>query len=65
MALPSNYYFDNDLVESILVEYHSTGCTSVRLRNEIMKHADELIINVIRTQVHYSRYSMSSAIIGQ
>lgn len=54
--LPSNYYFDNDVVEEILVEYHKTGCTNVSLRNEIMKHADELIINVIRTHNLHNIY---------
>jgi len=56
MALPSNYYFDNDAVEAILVEYHKTGCTDIRLRNEIMGHADELIVNVIRTHNLHNIY---------
>lgn len=55
--LPSNYYFDNDAVEKILVEYHKTGCISVYLRNEIMAHADELIINVIRTHNLHNIYA--------
>jgi len=55
--LPSNYYFDNALVEKLLVEYHKTGCTDVVLRNGIMKHVDELIINVIRTHNLHNIYS--------
>jgi len=57
MALPANYYFDNSLVESILVVYHKTGCTHIETRNEIMTHADELIINVIRTHNLHNIYS--------
>lgn len=57
MALPSNYYFDNDAVEAIIIKYHKTGCTDIGLRNEIMKHADELIINVIRTHNLHNIYA--------
>jgi len=56
MALPANYYFDNDAVELILIEYHKTGCTKVEIRNEIMVHANELIINVIRTHNLHNIY---------
>lgn len=55
--LPANYYFDNDLVESILVEYHKTGCTDIHLRDEIMVHSRELIINVIRTHNLHNIYA--------
>lgn len=47
--LPTNHYFDNAKVEKLLVEYHKTGCTDIRLRDEIMTHAHDLIINIIRT----------------
>lgn len=54
--LPSNYYFDNDKVEKLLMKYHERGCTDVSLRNEIMSHADELITNVIRTHNLHNIY---------
>lgn len=53
---PSNYYFDNAAVEKLLVKYHETGCTDVILRNSIMHHADQLIINVIRTHNLHNIY---------
>ena len=49
IKLPSNYYFDNPLVERLLTEYVKGGCVDVALRNEIMTHASELITQVIRT----------------
>lgn len=55
--LPSNYYFDNDLVEKLLIEYHKTGCTDISLRDKIMEHADELIINVIRAHNLHNIYT--------
>jgi len=55
--LPANYYFDNSLVESILVEYHKTGCTDITLRNDIMHHSNELIVNVIRTHNLHNIYA--------
>lgn len=42
-------YFDNPLVESLVVAYQDRGCTDLALRDEIMGHADELIIQVMRT----------------
>jgi intein/homing endonuclease len=54
--LPSNHYFDNTKVEKLLIEYHKTGCTDVRLRDEIMSHAHDLIINVIRTHNLHTIY---------
>ncbi|MBD3407224.1 MAG: hypothetical protein GF411_13980 [Candidatus Lokiarchaeota archaeon] len=54
--LPANYYFDNDLVERLLIEYHKTGCTDIALRDEIMSHASELIINIIRTHNLHTIY---------
>ena len=54
--LPANYYFDNDEVERLLIEYHKTSCTSVALRDQIMGHASELIVNVIRTHNLHTIY---------
>jgi len=54
--LPANHYFDNRKVERLLIKYHETGCTDIPLRNEIMSHASELIINVIRTHDLHSLY---------
>lgn len=54
--LPSNYYFDNDAVEMLLIEYHKRGCTDIKLRDGIMSHANELITNVIRTHNLHNVY---------
>lgn len=54
--LPSNYYFDNDSIEKLLVAYHKRGCTNVELRNQIMANTDELITNVIRTHNLHNIY---------
>lgn len=43
-----NMYFDNDAVERLLNKYVERGCVDVTLRDEIMKHADELIRQIIR-----------------
>lgn len=40
-------YFDNNKVEDLLLRYVWTGCTRVGLRDEIMKHAEELIRQII------------------
>lgn len=40
-------YFDNNSVEDCLYLYVSGGCTSVLLRDQIMKHASELIRQII------------------
>ena len=42
-------YFDNNLVEDCLRLYIQHGCTDIALRDEIMKHANELIRQVIKT----------------
>jgi hypothetical protein len=47
-ALQKNHYFDNELVEHLLYLYHETACTSVKLRDLIMIHADELIRQTIK-----------------
>lgn len=43
------YYFDNDRVEELLINYAKGGCVDVELRDKIMSHASELIKQVIRT----------------
>lgn len=49
-AKPSNHYFDNDLVESLVAKYvNDTSCTDLDLRDKIMSHAGELIYQIIRT----------------
>ena len=40
-------YFDNNVVEDLLLRYSWTGCTRVGLRDQIMNHASELIRQVI------------------
>ena len=54
--LPKNYYFDNDLVESLLKRYKATACTDVALRDEIMHHAEELIRQIIRAHGLHNIY---------
>lgn len=54
---PSNHYFDNDLVESLVARYvKETSCTDLDMRNEIMSHAGELIYQIIRTHKLNSIY---------
>ena len=55
--LPANYYFDNNKVEQLIIKYHETGCTDIELRNEIMSHSSELIVNVIRTHNLHGIYA--------
>lgn len=43
-----NYYFDNEVVEKLLHSYLKTACTEVKLRDEIMIHASELIRQIIK-----------------
>lgn len=43
-----NMYFKNDEVEELLNEYVERGCVDIELRDNIMKHADELIRQIIR-----------------
>jgi hypothetical protein len=43
------YYFDNHKVEQLLIKYVKDGCVNVKLRDEIMGHAAELIRQIIRT----------------
>lgn len=42
-------YFDNAVVEELVIKYQKNGCTDLNLRNEIMKHSHELIVQVMRT----------------
>lgn len=42
-------YFDNSVVEELVIEYQKGGCVNLELRNEIMSHSHELIIQVMRT----------------
>ncbi|MEM3000607.1 MAG: hypothetical protein QXU32_00725 [Nitrososphaerales archaeon] len=50
------YYFDNNKVEALLTEYVKGGCTDVKLRNEIMSHAMELLRQIIRTHNFHNIY---------
>ena len=43
-----NHYFDNEIVERLLHKYLRGACTDVFLRDEIMKHASELIVQLIK-----------------
>lgn len=42
-------YFNNKVVEELVVRYQKGGCIDLKLRNEIMGHSNELIIQVMRT----------------
>jgi len=46
--LPKNHYFDNETVEHLMHQYLRGACTEVKLRDEIMKHASELIKQIIK-----------------
>ena len=54
--LKKKHYFINEIVEWKLTRYIWTGTTSVSYRNSIMKHAEELIIQLIRKQGLYNIY---------
>jgi hypothetical protein len=43
-----NYYFDNETVERLSHRYVKTACTDIKLRDEIMVHASELIRQIIK-----------------
>jgi hypothetical protein len=47
-VLKSNHYFDNEIVERLLYRYLEGACTDVKLRDEIMEHAAELIRQIIK-----------------
>lgn len=51
-----NMYFDNYLVEQLLYKYIEGSCTHVKLRDEIMSHASELIRQIIRANNLQSIY---------
>lgn len=51
-----DYYFDNITVEKLLYQYHETACTDLKLRNNIMSHASELIRQIIRTNNLHTIY---------
>jgi len=50
------HYFINEIVEWKLTKYIWTGCTDVVLRDSIMTHATELIIQLIRKQGLFQIY---------
>ncbi len=41
-------YFDNNVVEDLMLRYRWTGCTDVSLRDKIMENTEELIRQIIR-----------------
>jgi hypothetical protein len=51
-----NHYFDNVKVERLLYTYHETACCDVRLRDDIMSNASELIRQIIRANNLQSIY---------
>ena len=54
--LNKKLYFINEAVEWALTEYVWTGCTDVRLRDNVMIHASELIRQIIRKQGLHTIY---------
>lgn len=55
-AKAKGYYFDNHKVELLLTEYVKGGCVCVKLRDEIMSHAMELLRQIIRTHNFHNIY---------
>lgn len=55
-AKRKGYYFDNHKVEQLLIAYVADGCVDVRMRDEIMSHAAELIRQIIRTHNFHNIY---------
>ena len=56
MEKRKKHYFINEIVEWKLTRYIWTGCTNVILRDSIMEHANELIIQLIRKQGLFNIY---------
>ena len=54
--LTRKLYFINEIVEWHLTQYLWTGCTRVRLRDQIMSNATELIRQIIRKQGLHTIY---------
>ncbi|MHA2404458.1 MAG: hypothetical protein ACXADH_15780 [Candidatus Kariarchaeaceae archaeon] len=50
------YYFNNALVERLLYTYVEGACIDVKLRDEIMSHASELIRQIIRANNLHTIY---------
>ena len=55
-AKRKGYYFDNHKVEQLLMLYVADGCVDVKMRDEIMSHAAELIRQIIRTHNFHNIY---------
>jgi hypothetical protein len=51
-----NYYFKNSVVEALMTRYVKGGCTDVKLRDQIMSHAMELLRQIIRTHNFHNIY---------
>lgn len=51
-----SYYFNNETVEGVLYKYLEGSCIDVGIRDKIMTHASELIIQIIRAHNLYSIY---------
>lgn len=52
----SNYYFPNEKVEDLIVEYQKTGCIDKDLRDQIMYYANLIIENIIRAHNLHNIY---------
>lgn len=55
-AKSKGYYFDNYKVEQLLTRYVIGGCVDVKLRDEIMLNAMELLRQIIRTHNFHNIY---------
>jgi hypothetical protein len=55
-AKSKGYYFDNYKVEQLLTVYVKGGCVDVKLRDEIMLNAMELLRQIIRTHNFHNIY---------
>lgn len=55
-------YFDNQLVEKLVLEYQKKNCNDERLLNEIMKHLDKIVIAIINKYHFYDFYEYDDLI---
>lgn len=55
-AKAKGYYFDNHKVEQLLTVYVKGGCVDIKLRDEIMSHAMEILRQIIRTHNFHNIY---------
>jgi len=55
-------YFDNQMVEGLILRYKKTNCSDPKLLKEIMEHLDKIIIAIINKYRFYNYYEYDDLI---